>query len=1107
MRAHSAIRAGFPWAFPLFMICLGNPLCGETPGLGTPSIGATPKGPDQINLTWPPLANAGYGYLVEIQSSADSRYASWTELSPMRTAGGFACDINVLHQGSRCNSSDPGGTYVYNPPNNGIPYWVAEEQYLDPQDNTPAQFIAWGLKPGATYNFRVRTYSGNSSPVRGAYSPVVSATTATYPVRYVSPQGKDSNDGSAPDPARAWRTISHGAGNLSCGQELVIMGGSYDNEAVTMDQKCTTSSKAVVWVNAGDTATIVSQPANAPFVLRVNGDHIVIDGLTVASSGTPEGQYDGEINGAFNALLNVEFHPQVVPAFDWGVVVHGARNLLYRCYLHDYGSPNPVQNPEGNGGFVLAVLGGVGNVVWSNHLTRGGHDESLCKSGCSSNRWLNNVMDGGWGHGWVNVLYSQHNLVEGNIIKGVGQMVSFYKPGIQLSESYNTVRRNIVINSRSWAIEISSLTAGTAADNLVYNNVFYSPGGCYFQSATRGVRSYFNDVVANNICYRVQSQATDIYLGNTTNRIVANSILAVGEGGKPQPDKPLIIWNRGPNGADPKPLSVADKSYPPFSRNKGLDMLPEFVDEANLDFHLSAGSPLIGAGVGIVDGEWGSTVGTPDLGAFGIRTAANLAAPPRGSDGSLEAVAAAARAGGLEAAVDWLQAHPMTPDAGPLAAVLARTAEADEETRAAVAHLATRGASSLMARFESVRQGREDPGLWKELAADPERVLDLADSYIYWGLDREALELLHGEHPPMAADHPLAVYYRAYCRDRLGYAYYAADDFREASGMPLKESATARPGTALVLQMALQRNPLDASAHYLLGAVLLNSGRTEAARSEFQNALKLRPAFAAASAALAKTGPPPESGSAGEAMLHPVAIAPAAGVKPVAAATEGTSPVEIADKALSSAAAGDLAGAQAYFTVRNFPQKKAEDSVREAYIELRLQRLLSQAAAKNCTAVEQGLTALGDDDRGLPFTFDGFGAFIKRLRFQYLLGVVEMTCGDQKEGRRQFEKVSKASIDLASPDYAYPYLALTRLSAAGAADKETAALEVVKKALDDPKSANRAVLLYSQGLLQLVLGKKEDAAASFRAGAQASSTGMLRYLNLDVLRTIDNPKF
>ena len=247
-------------------------------------------------------------------------------------------------------------------------------------------------------------------------------------------------------------------------------------------------------MNPGETATLISQPAGAAHAVTLAGQHVVIDGLHVASPGGAEGEYDVEIRGAYNALLNVEAHPPVVPSFKFGVVVYGAHNLVYRCYLHDYGSPDPTQNPERGRRLRAGAACGGGaseNVIWSNHLTRGGHDESLCKGGCSNNRWLNNVMDGGWGQGWIAVFSgaaSDHNLVEGNVIKSVGQLVPYFKPAIQVSSADNTVRRNVVIQSRTWALEVSSFSGGSASYNLIHNNVFYGPGGCYFQSSSRGAR-------------------------------------------------------------------------------------------------------------------------------------------------------------------------------------------------------------------------------------------------------------------------------------------------------------------------------------------------------------------------------------------------------------------------------------------------------------------------------------------------------------------------------------------------------------------------------------------------------------------------------------------
>jgi hypothetical protein len=592
--------------------------------LEAPVVTATVKGPSQINLTWPAVSNAGYGYLVEIQSAGESRYSAWTELQPIPTASGYSCNGTIIHNGGSCNISDPSGAHVYNSSTRGIPYWVSDHNYIDPQDVSAAQFIAWGLKPNTSYSFRVRSYSGDTAPIYSTYSAVATAVTANYALRFVSPEGNDSNNGTGPDKSRAWRTLSRGASAIQCGQALIVLGGTYANDGINMPQKCSAQAKAVVLVNPGDRAVITSVPPGAEHVLQVDGSHIVIDGLISESSSNQNGEYDGVVRGSYNALLNVDFHPPVVPAFKGGLMLSGDHNLLYRSNLHDYGSPDATQNPNGNGGFVLTVMGSsaIQNVIWSNHLTRGGHDVSLCKSGCNYNRWLNNAMDGGWGMGWEAIDNSKHNLVEGNFIKDVGHLVTFYKPAIEISDSHNTVRRNVVVNGRRASLEVSALQGGSSvAESRIYNNVFYSPGECYFQSHNSGVAAYDNVLYANNICYKIQNYATDIYLDNQSNKITHNTMLFADVKGSLQPNHEIIIWNHDANGSFqyPKTLAYADKTYRPvFSSNKGLDVNPRFVNEANFDFHLAANSPLIGAGTEVADPEWGSASGAVDLGAFGI---------------------------------------------------------------------------------------------------------------------------------------------------------------------------------------------------------------------------------------------------------------------------------------------------------------------------------------------------------------------------------------------------------------------------------------------------------------------------------------------------------
>jgi hypothetical protein len=218
-------------------------------------------------------------------------------------------------------------------------------------------------------------------------------------------------------------------------------------------------------------------------------------------------------------------------------------------------------------------------------------------------------------------------------------------------------------------------------------------------------------------------------------------------------------------------------------------------------------------------------------------------------------------------------------------------------------------------------------------------------------------------------------------------------------------------------------------------------------------------------------------------------------------------PRRIAEDALWVAAAGETGAANYYFTPRNFPGDKQEASVREAYIELRLQALLATVGAHKCGEWDQAVGRIEEADPGLPFTgLSGFSAFTRRLRYQYLVGAAEQACGRTGAALKRWERLSKSRAAPDSPDYAFPLLAAFRLNPERARPGLEAALQSMTKTLSDATGETRATLLYTQGLLQLVLGKQEAAVASFQASAAAAS-GMLRYLNLDVLRTIEKPTF
>jgi hypothetical protein len=164
------------------------------------------------------------------------------------------------------------------------------------------------------------------------------------------------------------------------------------------------------------------------------------------------------------------------------------------------------------------------------------------------------------------------------------------------------------------------------------------------------------------------------------------------------------------------------------------------------------------------------------------------------------------------------------------------------------------------------------------------------------------------------------------------------------------------------------------------------------------------------------------------------------------------------------------------------------------------------ASERRCPGADQAITNLGNEDKNLPFSFFSFGQFQKRLRVQFLVASVEFACVDEKSARKHWEKLSKASADLASTDYAFPYLAQSKLNPDAGKEKLASALEMVNGALASAAPDRRGLLLYHKGLLLLAGGEARDAETTFTAGA-AAGTGFVRYLNLDVLRTLAKPHF
>jgi tetratricopeptide (TPR) repeat protein len=352
----------------------------------------------------------------------------------------------------------------------------------------------------------------------------------------------------------------------------------------------------------------------------------------------------------------------------------------------------------------------------------------------------------------------------------------------------------------------------------------------------------------------------------------------------------------------------------------------------------------------------------------------------------------------------------------------------------------------------------------------------------------------------------LIAYYRGYIRQMKGQT--PGKDFMLGSTLPARFIFPYRESSYAVLHAAVMANPDDATAHLLLGHLLMNSVEVDQAIQEWQKARSLRPGLPGLGGSLGRTlldlRPDPAAallalrdgliagpGDRGLHLLLDRAIAqlPAGAALPIP-------PKEIANLALLRAAMG-RSDALALFTAANFPKPKQEDEVRRAYVELRLQRVLALARGKQCAAVKESFDTMDAESSYLPFTSGGFGTFMKTPRFQYLLGVVEAACGDDKAAARSWSKIAKTAVsDVSSEDYVFPLLAALRLNTDTAKPAAEAALVKLRQPDAQAKVAFKDVLTWNEGLLLRELGKEDEAMARFEAGLTGAASQWMQYLHL-----------
>jgi tetratricopeptide (TPR) repeat protein len=469
--------------------------------------------------------------------------------------------------------------------------------------------------------------------------------------------------------------------------------------------------------------------------------------------------------------------------------------------------------------------------------------------------------------------------------------------------------------------------------------------------------------------------------------------------------------------------------------------------------------------------------------------------------------------GGFAAALEIVQGVlPAAPRASVLGALevsllrrLDRKADALERAR----YWRSIDPADSVIRFELTELGHEDPGLWTHLAADANRVLDVAGACLANASPREALTVLEHAYPdvqpPMREpgavlprESPLVAYYRGYVRMLLSgrFTLDPASPRTTAYVFPSRRSSYG------VLVNALQANPADEVARFLLGSLYLSSGLSDQAIAEWQQGRKASPAIPTLhrNLGLALIHGAGDITSARAVLEEGIEADPAnvdiyvtldgvlsaAGATPsarVAALGRYPSPermplVMVSKLAVALAEQGKAVEAERLFHGRYFPREEGGTSVRAVYAQVRLASAKAAADRGNCRTALATVDALPVEQPDLAFTAGGLSDVLEGAPMAMQLAAVQSACGRAAAARAVWQRVQQPLAGGGSP-LAIALAAearrrLVRPLQQAERRRLLDALAAATRALDREDSSSPGALEYARALLLSALGRRAE---------------------------------